>query len=119
MAKAIKRKIHKIDAADKVLGRLASEISLLLRGKQKVDFQPNQDRGDIVEVINVDKIKLTGRKREQKKYYRYSGYPGGLKEEKASRLIKEKPEKVLYNAVFHMLPKNRLRSQMIKRLRIK
>jgi len=119
MPQAITRKTHKIDATDQVLGRLASDIAVLLRGKHKVDFQPNQDRGDIVEVTNVDKMKFKGKKLEQKKYHHYSGYPGGLKEEKLSDLMKENPAKVLHNAVFHMLPKNRLRAEMIKRLRIK
>jgi len=118
MPKAIIRKIHKIDATDKVLGRLASEIAVLLRGKHKVDFQPNQDRGDIVEVSNAGEMKFTGRKLEQKKYHHHSGYPGGIKEESLSDLIKDNPEKVLKNAVVHMLPNNKLRSEMIKRLRI-
>lgn len=118
MNKIITRKIHKLDATDRVLGRLASEIAVLLRGKHKVEFQPHQDRGDIVEVSNVGKMKLTGKKLEQKVYYRHSGYPGGLREDKAEDLMKKKPERVLHNAVFHMLPKNKLRAEMIKRLRI-
>jgi len=118
MKKKIIRKLHKIDATGKVLGRLASEIAVLLRGKHKTDFQPHQDRGDIVEVKNVGQMKITGKKIEQKKYYRHSGYPGGIKEEKLKDLIKENPAKVLHNAVFHMLPVNRLRAKMIKRLRI-
>ena len=117
MNKIITRKTHKLDATDKVLGRLASEIAVLLRGKHKVDFLPHQDKGDIVEVTNVGKMKLTGKKLEQKVYYRHSGYPGGLKEEKIEDLMQKKPERVLHNAVFHMLPKNKLRAAMIKRLR--
>lgn len=117
MTTNIERKIHNIDATDRILGRLATEIAVLLRGKHKVDFQPNQDRGDIVEVSNVDKLKFTGAKIDQKRYYRHSGYPGGLKEEKLSDLIKTNPERVLHNAVIHMLPDNRLRAEMIKRLR--
>lgn len=119
MATKIDRKIHSIDATDKILGRLASEIAVLLRGKHKVDFQPHEDRGDIVEVSNVDKIKLSGNKINQKKYYHHSGYPGGLKEEKLSDLMKDNPAKVLHTAVFHMLPTNKLRAEMIKRLHIR
>ncbi|MFZ5365338.1 MAG: 50S ribosomal protein L13 [Patescibacteria group bacterium] len=114
----IDRKVHKIDATDQVLGRLASRIAIILRGKNKADFQPNQDNGDIVEVANVGKLKFTGKKIETKVYQRHSGYPGGLKTEKLSRLMKEKPEQVLRNAVFHMLPNNKLRANMINRLRI-
>ncbi|UZE93164.1 MAG: 50S ribosomal protein L13 [Candidatus Nealsonbacteria bacterium] len=114
---AMQRKTHTIDAEDKVLGRLASKVAILLRGKQKPDFVPYKDMGDIVIVKNVEKLKITGRKMEQKKYYRYSGYPGGLKEIPLKRLFKTKPEEVLKKAVYGMLPKNKLRSKQIKRLR--
>ncbi|XOA42918.1 MAG: 50S ribosomal protein L13 [Candidatus Nealsonbacteria bacterium] len=113
----MQRKTHTIDAEDKVLGRLASKVAILLRGKQKPDFLPYKDMGDIVVVKNVEKLKITGRKMEQKKYYRYSGYPGGLKEIPLKRLFKTKPEEVLKKAVYGMLPKNKLRSKQIKRLR--
>ena len=110
------RQTHTIDATDKVLGRLASEIAILLRGKQKPDFVPYKNMGDIVVIKNIEKIKITGKKMEKKKYYRYSGYPGGLKEIPLKRLFKTKPEEVLKMAVFGMLPKNKLRSKQIKRL---
>lgn len=111
------RKVHKIDLADRALGRVASEIAVLLRGKHKTDFEPHLDRGDIVNVVNVDKLKFTGKKAEQKTYYRHTGYPGGVREEKLYRLFKRRPEEVLRKAVYNMLPKNKLRNQMIKRLR--
>ncbi len=113
----MERKIHKIDATDKVLGRLASEIAILLRGKHKVSFQPNVDGGDIVEVSNVKNIKLTGNKIEQKKYYRHSGYPGGLTATPIKAKMANDPKFVLWTAVYHMLPTNRLRDEMIKRLK--
>ncbi len=99
------------------MGRLSTEIATLLRGKHKVEFQPNLDLGDVVEVVNYDKVKVTGKKMEQKKYYRHSGYPGGLKETVMKTKLQEKPEFLLWNAVYHMLPKNKLRNQMIKRLK--
>ncbi|HUT21998.1 MAG TPA: 50S ribosomal protein L13 [Candidatus Bipolaricaulota bacterium] len=117
MAKELVRKIHTLDAEDIALGRLASQIAILLRGKNKTDFQFHEDRGDIVEISNVSKMKFTGKKIEQKKYYHHSGYPGGLKEYGLDDLMKKNPEKVLKNTVLGMLPKNRLRSNMIKRLR--
>ncbi len=119
MAINIERKHHKIDATDKAVGRLASHIAVLLRGKNKPEFQPNVDRGDIVEVTNVDKLKFTGKKLEQKKYYRHSGYPGGIKETKMSELQEKNPGKILENAVKNMLPNNKLRRTMLKRLIIR
>lgn len=114
----MERKIHKIDATDKVLGRLATEIATLLRGKHKPDFAPYKDIGDFVMVKNVDKLKLTGKKIQQKKYFRYSGYPGGLKETPLKKLFESDPGQVLKKAVWGMLPKNKLRAKQIKRLRI-
>ena len=113
----MKSQTHTIDATGKVLGRLATEIVILLRGKHKPDFVPYKNMGDIVIIKNVEKIKITGKKMEQKKYYRYSGYPGGLKEIPLKRLFKEKPEEVLKKAVYGMLPKNKLRDQQIKKLK--
>lgn len=112
------RQTQQIDATDKILGRLACEIALLLRGKNKATFQPHLDRGDVVAVKNAGKIKLTGKKLQQKFYYHYSGYPGGLKAKKAGDLFAKNPAEVLKKAVWNMLPKNKLRSQMIKRLKI-
>jgi large subunit ribosomal protein L13 len=114
----MERKTHTIDAAGKVLGRLASEIAVLLRGKQKPDFVPYKDMGDFVVVKNVEKIKITGKKLEQKKYYRHSGYLGGLKEIPLKTLFKERPAEVFKKAVLGMLPKNKLRAKMIKRLKL-
>jgi len=114
----IQRNTHTIDATNKVLGRLASETAVLLRGKHKPNFWPNKDLGDYVVVKNVDKIRLTGKKLEKKIYYRHSGYLGHLKKIPLKKLFAEKPAEVLKRAVFGMLPKNKLRAKMIKRLRI-
>jgi large subunit ribosomal protein L13 len=115
----MERKTHIIDATGKVLGRLASEIAILLRGKHKPDFVPYKDMGDFVIVENINRLKFTGKKIEQKKYYRHSGYLGGLKEIPLKKLFTERPDEVLRKAVYRMLPKNKLREKMIKRLKIK
>lgn len=114
----MERKTHIIDATGKVLGRLASEIAILLRGKQKPEFQPQKDIGDFVIVKNIEKMKITGKKIEQKKYYRHSGYPGGIKEIPLAKLFQKNPGEVLKRAVFGMLPKNKLRRKWIQRLKI-
>jgi len=114
----VKRETHTIDAADKSLGRLATQIVIILRGKHKPDFAPNKDIGDFIIVNNISKIKFTGKKFKQKKYYHHSGYLGGLKETSLKKLFKKDPVKVLKKAVFGMLPKNKLRVKMIKRLTI-
>lgn len=108
----------KIDATDKILGRLASEIAKILQGKNKPDFRPEKSGEEIVEVINVNKIKFTGKKFKKKIYYHHSGYPGGLKKITLEELFKKDPKEVLKRAVFGMLPKNKLRKERIKRLRI-
>ena len=113
----MKRETHTIDAAGKVLGRLAVEISILLRGKHRPDFAPYKDIGDIVVIKNVAELKVTGKKMEQKKYFRHSGYLGSLKETPLKTLFKKDPAQVLKRAVFGMLPKNKLRAKMIKRLK--
>jgi len=113
----MKRNVHKIDATGKVFGRLATEIVLLLRGKNKVEFQPHIDAGDYVEVTNFDKVKITGNKLELKMYYHHSRYPGGLIETQMKKKLVEDPKFILRNAVYHMLPKNKLREEMIKRLK--
>ena len=113
----MERKTHTIDAADQVLGRLASRISVLLQGKHKPDFEPQKDMGDYVVVKNVDKIRIAGRKRETKRYYRHSGYPGGFREISFEKIFEKKPDKVLILAVSGMLPKNRLRKRQLKRLK--
>ncbi len=111
----IERKLHKIDAEGKSIGRLATQIALILRGKNKVEYLPHLDMGDIVQVVNINKIKFTGKKTEQKKYYKYSGYPGGLKTKKISDL---KTADVLKRAVRDMLPPTKHRVNMLKRLTI-
>jgi len=113
----MERKTHIIDAAGKVLGRLASEIAILLRGKNKADFMPNKDMGDVVIVKNVDKIKITGKKLEKKKYRYHTGYLGGLKEIPFKKIFQENPSQVLKKAVYGMLPKNKMRDRQIKRLK--
>lgn len=113
-----KQATHIIDAADKTLGRLAVQIAILLRGKQKADFLLHTDDGDFVVVKNVRKLKLTGNKLLAKKYYRHSGYFGGLHEQKVKAVIERNPAEVLRRAVLGMLPKNRLRAQQIKRLKM-
>jgi len=114
----MKRNIYTIDAADKVLGRLATEIAILLRGKNKPDFAPNKDIGGFVVVKNFNKIKITGKKLFQKIYYHHTGYLGGLKEISLKKLFEKNPTQVLKKAVFGMLPKNKLRAKQIKRLKI-
>lgn len=107
-----------VDAQNEVLGRLASQIAILLRGKHKPEYTPHLDLGDHVVVVNVDKIRMTGRKTEQKHYTRYTGFPNGLRSKLLHQLHHDHPERVLYNAVRGMLPKNRLGRKMIKKLRI-
>lgn len=110
------RKVHTIDANGKVLGRLATRVATILRGKHKVTFVPNQDEGDFVKIQNIKSLTITGLKMEQKVYHSYSGYPGGMK----VRLLKDefvrRPGWVLTKAVERMLPNNRLRKGMLKRL---
>ncbi|MBU1045847.1 50S ribosomal protein L13 [Patescibacteria group bacterium] len=114
----MERQTHTIDAAGKSLGRVASEAIALLRGKNKEDFAPNKDIGDFVVITNFGKVKFTGKKLEKKDYYRYSGYPSGLKEIPLSKVYAEDPVQVMKRAVLGMLPKNKLRAQQIKRLKV-
>jgi len=114
----MERKTHTIDAANKVLGRLSTEIAILLRGKNKIGFAPNKDIGDFVIVKNIKNIRVTGKKFENKIYYHHTGYLGGLKEIPFKKLFKKDPGEVLKKAVFGMLPKNKLRAKQIKRLKI-
>ena len=107
-----------VDAEDRVLGRLATQIAIRLRGKHKPVFTPHVDTGDFVVVINAEKIALTGTKLDKKVYYRHSGYIGGLKKITARRLLEEKPEEVLRLAVKRMLPKNSLGRRQLKKLKI-
>lgn len=117
--KKIERKLHKIDAAGRPAGRVASEVAIILRGKNKPEFQPNADCGDAVLVSGIDKLKFTGKKLEQKKYFSYSGYPGGLKTKKITEILASDPGEVLRRAVREMLPPVRFRSDMMKRLTVK
>lgn len=114
----IERKWYVIDANGQTLGRLASQVATILRGKHKPIYTPHVDCGDHVIVINADKVVLTGKKLDQKVYYRYSGYIGGLKETSARDMLANKPEKMVYEAVKGMMPKNSLGRQMLTKLRV-
>ncbi len=114
----IERKWWLIDAEGKVLGRLATEISILLQGKRNPEFVKFMDSGDFVIVINAEKVKVTGKKLEQKKYYSHSGYPGGIREKTLKELLEESPEDVLRKAVWGMIPKNKLGRAMFKKLKV-
>ncbi|MBN1574346.1 MAG: 50S ribosomal protein L13 [Deltaproteobacteria bacterium] len=107
-----------VDANEKILGRLASEVASVLRGKKKPIFTPHVDTGDFVVVVNAEKIRLTGNKLKDKKYYSHTGYPGGIKEITAEKLLAKKPEELVIKAVRGMLPKNRLGRKMIKKLKV-
>lgn len=117
--KNISRKLHQLDAEGLTIGRLATKIAILLRGKNKPEYEAHLDLGDIVEIKNISKIKFTGKKLDQHLYHHYSGYLGGLKSKKMSEIYAKNPGDVLYRAVREMLPDNRLRTNMLKRLIIK
>lgn len=106
------------DASNKVLGRFATKIADKLRGKDKPTFTPHVDGGDFVVVINAEKLKVTGNKSEQKKYFKHSLYPGGLKEKSYAEVLENNPERIVENAVKGMLPKNKLGKSMIKKLKV-
>ncbi|MCS7463604.1 50S ribosomal protein L13 [Paenibacillus sp. NPDC056579] len=114
----VERKWYIIDATDKTLGRLASEAASIIRGKHKPQFTPHVDTGDFVIVINAEKIRLTGKKLQNKMYYRHSLYSGGLKVTSAQDLLNTKPERVLEFAIHGMLPKNRLGDSMKTKLKV-
>jgi large subunit ribosomal protein L13 len=114
----IQRGWHVVDAKGKTLGRLASVVASVLKGKTKPIYTKHVDTGDFVIVVNADKIHLTGRKLDQKTYYSHSGYPGGLKSITAGKLLKTKPEDVIKKAVQGMLPKTRLGEQMLSKLKV-
>ncbi len=114
----VQRDWYVIDASGRVLGRLATQISTLLRGKHKPTFTPSIDGGDFVIVVNAEKIVLTGRKPEQKIYYRHSGYPGGLKATPYKMMLARHPDRILRLAVKRMLPKNRMGRRLLSKLRI-
>jgi large subunit ribosomal protein L13 len=117
-AEDIEREWFLVDAQGKTLGRLASEIAQVLRGKHKPIYTPHLDCGDYVIVVNADKVRVTGRKLDQKMYYRHSGYPGGIKSINLRDQLQKHPERVLQAAVRGMLPKNRLGRKMLQKLKI-
>ena len=117
-ANDIERKWYVVDAQGVVLGRLASEVAAILRGKHKATFTPNMDMGDYVIVVNADKVRLTGNKEYQKEYKRYSGYAGGLKITSYKDMMDKHPERIVEHAVVGMLPHNKLGRQMAKKLRV-
>ncbi len=114
----VEREWFVVDAEGKTLGRLASEIARILRGKHKPNYSPSVDVGDYVIVINAEKVRVTGRKLDQKIYYRHSGYPGGLKEIRLRDMLAKHPTRVIEHAVRGMLPKNRLGRRMFKKLKV-
>ena len=114
----VEQKWYVVDAKDAVLGRLAVKIASQITGKNKTIYTPNTDTGDFVIVINAEKIKLTGRKLDNKVYYRHSGYPGGLRAETARERIKRCPEKIITDAVWGMIPKGRLGRAMLRKLKV-
>ena len=117
-AKDVNQQWWLLDAKDQVLGRFASEVAQVLRGKHRTDYSPNIYMGDAVIVINAEKIRVTGNKSETKKYFRHSGYPGGVKYESFSELMKNNCDKVVLNAVKGMLPKNKLGREISKHIRV-
>lgn len=114
----VSRAWYLVDAKGKILGRLASEIAKRLRGKHKPEYTPHVDTGDYIVVVNAEQIAVTGDKAKQKSYFRHSGYPGGLKEEKYEKLLKRKPTEILELAIKGMLPKNPLGRAMFRKLKV-
>ncbi len=114
----VDRKWYVVDAKDAILGRLATKIAVHLRGKNKPIFTPNVDTGDFVIVVNAEKVKTTGNKLDDKIYYHHSGYPGGISSEPLRKRLETKPEQVILDAVWGMLPKNRLGRAMLKKLKV-
>ncbi|AOE50490.1 50S ribosomal protein L13 [Kangiella sediminilitoris] len=114
----VKRDWYVVDAAGKTLGRLATEVARRLKGKHKAEYTPHVDTGDYIVVINAEKVTVTGNKAEDKKYYRHSGYPGGIKETNFNKLQAEKPEMIIEKAVKGMLPKNPLGRDMFRKLKV-
>ena len=114
----IERKWYVVDAANMTLGRLATEVAKVLRGKNKAIFTPHMDTGDFVIVVNADKVKVTGKKLDQKIYYRHSGYVGGMKETTLREMMAKKPERVVEHAVKGMLPKGPLGREMYTKLHV-
>ena len=116
--KDINREWFVVDAANQILGRLASQIAIRLRGKHKPEFAPHMDNGDFIVVVNASQIRVTGRKLDQKKYYRHSGYIGGMRETSLRTMMHSKPDQAILLAVRGMLPKNRLGRALLKKLKV-
>lgn len=116
--KDIERAWHLVDATDLPLGRLASEVARLLRGKHKPTYTPHLDTGDFVVVVNAEKVAVTSDKSQSKIYYRHSGYPGGIKAEKFEELLERRPQAIVERAVRGMLPKNKLGRKMLRKLKV-
>jgi len=114
----IEQKWWLINAEGRILGRMATEVADLIRGKRKPQFTSHLDTGDFVVIVNAEKIKVSGRKLEQKKYYSHSGYPGGIKEETLKDLLERKPEEVVKKAVWGMIPKGKLGRALYKKLKV-
>lgn len=114
----VDQKWHLVDANGKTLGRIATQVATLLRGKHKPQFTPNADLGDFVVVVNAEKIKLTGKRAELKEYFHYTGYPGGATFEKFKELMQKHPDRVFEHAIRGMLPHNRLGRKIIKKLKV-
>ncbi|MEW6749532.1 MAG: 50S ribosomal protein L13 [Candidatus Latescibacterota bacterium] len=117
-AAEIERQWYVVDASDKILGRLASQVAQLLRGKGKPAFTPHADMGDHVIVINAQKVRVTGNKAQQKVYYRHTGYPGGIRSTTYEELMRKHPERIVQKAVWGMLPHNTLGRHIFKKLRV-
>jgi large subunit ribosomal protein L13 len=120
MAKSeeIPKKWHLIDAEGKTVGRIATKVATILRGKDKPQFTPHADTGDFVVIINAEKVSFTGKKWIQKTYYSHTGYPGGLRSITAAKLLEKKPEEIIRKAVWGMLPKSKWQKKLIKRLKV-
>ena len=114
----VERKWYVLDAEGRTLGRLATEIAKILRGKNKPQYTPHVDVGDFVVVVNAEKVVVTGKKAEQKVYRRHSGYPGGMKETSYERMLERRPEEILRKAVYGMMPKSRRARQQMRKLKI-
>jgi large subunit ribosomal protein L13 len=116
--KEIKRAWYKVDASRYTLGRLATRVATVLRGKHKATFTPHMDVGDFVVVFNAEKVQFTGRKLDQKKYHRFTGYPGGIRSKSLSERMEKEPDKVVRDAVRNMIDANRLRKHILRRLKV-
>jgi large subunit ribosomal protein L13 len=117
-AEDVERRWFVVDAADQVVGRVSTAVARVLRGKHKAIFTPHVDTGDFVVIVNAERVRFTGRKLEQKKYYRHSGYPGALREVTAGRMLETHPERVLEASIRGMLPKGPLGRRMLKKLKV-